>query len=151
MTGKCINIFHQKKSSTSKLSITSDNNAFFLVIFFIIFRVFNRKQKEYLKICYFPIFLIVIFLLKFHIKDGFSFNFISLQKRLTNEFLNLETIKSYYVIQHVTLHENLVCLAIIQILYTNINNFYQFFLVLSRDVTPNPGPVQISPAVILNI
>ena len=151
MTGKCINIFHQKKSSTSKLSITSDNNAFFLVIFFIIFRVFNRKQKEYLKICYFPIFIIVIFLLKFHIKDGFSFNFISLQKRLTNEFLNLETIKSYYVIQHVTLHENLVCLAIIQILYTNINNFYQFFLVLSRDVTPNPGPVQISPAVILNI
>ena len=151
MTGKCINIFHQKKSSTSKLSITSDNNAFFLVIFFIIFRVFNRKQKEYLKICYFPIFLIVIFLLKFHIKDGFSFNFISLQKRLTNEFLNLETIKSYYVIQHVPLHENLVCLAIIQILYTNINNFYQFFLVLSRDVTPNPGPVQISPAVILNI
>ena len=93
----------------------------------------------------------MIFLLKFHIKDGFSFNFISLQKRLTNEFLNLETIKSYYVIQHVTLHENLVCLAIIQILYTNINNFYQFFLVLSRDVTPNPGPVQISPAVILNI
>ena len=151
MTGKCINIFHQKKSSTSKLSITSDNNAFFLVIFFIIFRVFNRKHKEYLKICYVPIFLIVIFLLKFHIKDGFSFNFISLQKRLTNEFLNLETIKSYYVIQHVTLHENLVCLAIIQILYTNINNFYQFFLVLSRDVTPNPGPVQISPAVILNI
>ena len=151
MTGKCINIFHQKKSSTSKLSITSDNNAFFLVIFFIIFRVFNRKQREYLKICYFPIFLIVIFLLKFHIKDGFSFNFISLQKRLTNEFLNLETIKSYYVIQHVTLHENLVCLAIIQILYTNINNFYQFFLVLSRDVTPNPGPVQISSAVILNI
>ena len=151
MTWKCINIFHQKKSSTSKLSITSDNNAFFLEIFFIIFRVFDRKQKEYLKICYFPIFLIVIFLLKFHIKDGFSFNFISLQKRLTNEFLNLETIKSYYVIQHVTLHENLVCLAIIQILYTNINNFYQFFLVLSRDVTPNPGPVQISPAVILNI
>ena len=151
MTWKCINIFHQKKSSTSKLSITSDNNAFFLEIFFIIFRVFDRKQKEYLKICYFPIFLIVIFLLKFHIKDGFSFNFISLQKRLTNEFLNLEIIKSYYVIQHVTLHENLVCLAIIQILYTNINNFYQFFLVLSRDVTPNPGPVQISPAVILNI
>ena len=151
MTGKCINIFHQKKSSTSKLSITSDNNAFFLVIFFIIFRVFNRKHKEYLKIYYVPIFLIVIFLLKLHIKDGFSFNFISLQKRLTNEFLNLETIKSYYVIQHVTLHENLVCLAIIQILYTNINNFYQFFLVLSRDVTPNPGPVQISPAVILNI
>ena len=151
MTWKCINIFHQKKSSTSKLSITSDNNAFFLEIFFIIFRVFDRKQKEYLKICYFPIFLIVIFLLKFHIKDGFSFNFISLPKRLTNEFLNLETIKSYYVIQHVTLHENLVCLAIIQILYTNINNFYQFFLVLSRDVTPNPGPVQISPAVILNI
>ena len=98
-----------------------------------------------------PIFLIVIFLLKFHIKDGFSFNFISLQKRLTNEFLNLETIKLYYYIQHVTLHENLVCLAITQILYTNINNFYQFFLVLSRDVSLNPGPVQISPAVNLNI
>ena len=32
-----------------------------------------------------------IYPLKFHIKDGFSFNFPSLQKCLTNEFFNFET------------------------------------------------------------
>ena len=58
VTGECINIFHQRKnkSNMSKISITSDNNAFFLVIIFVIFRVFNRK------LCYLAMFLIVIFL-----------------------------------------------------------------------------------------
>ena len=45
VTGECINMFHQRKnkSNISKNSIASDNNAFFLVIFFVIFRVFKRK------------------------------------------------------------------------------------------------------------
>ena len=62
----------------------SDNNAFFLVIAFVIFRVFNRKPREYLKLGYLAIFLIVMFLLKLQIKDGFPFNFTSLQKCSTN-------------------------------------------------------------------
>ena len=80
VTGECINIFHQikNKSNTFKISITSDNNAFFLVIIFVIFRVFNRKQREYLKLCYLAIFLIMIYPLKSQIKDGFPFNFNSL-------------------------------------------------------------------------
>ena len=41
VTGECINLFH--KSNLSKISIALDNNTFFLVIFFVIFRVFNRK------------------------------------------------------------------------------------------------------------
>ena len=83
VTGECINIFHQRKNKSNmfKISITSDNNPFFLVIIFVIFRVFNRKQREYLKLCYLATFLIVIFLLKLQIKDGFPFNFTSLQKR----------------------------------------------------------------------
>ena len=45
VTGECINIFHQikNKSNTSKISITSDNNTFFLVTTFVIFRDFDRK------------------------------------------------------------------------------------------------------------
>ena len=45
VTGGCINIFHQikYKSNTPKISITPDNNAFFLIIIFVIFKVFNRK------------------------------------------------------------------------------------------------------------
>ena len=69
------NIFHQrkKKSDMSTVSITSDNNAFFLVIILVIFRVFNRKRRERLKLCY--NFLFAIFLLTFQIKYGLLFNF----------------------------------------------------------------------------
>ena len=90
VTRECINIFHQRKnkSNMSKISITSDNNAFFLVIVLVIFRDFNRKRRDQLKLCYLAIFLIVILLLKFQIKDGFPLNFTSLQKCLTYEFLN---------------------------------------------------------------
>ena len=84
----------------SKISITSDNNAFFLVIVFVIFRVFNRKQREYLKLCYLAMFLIVIFLLKLQIKHGFPSDFTSLQKCSTNEFFSVETIISCHYIQH---------------------------------------------------
>ena len=76
----------------SKISIISDNNAFFLVKVLVIFRVFNRKRRKHLKLRYLAIFLIVILLLKFQIKGGFPFNFTSLQKCSTNEFFNLETI-----------------------------------------------------------
>ena len=72
----------------SKVSITSDNNAFFLIIVLLIFRVFSRKRREHLKLCYLAIFLFVILLLKFQIKNGFPFNFTSLKKCSTNEFFN---------------------------------------------------------------
>ena len=153
VTGECINIFHQRKnkSNMSKNSIASDNNAFFLVIFFAIFRVFNRKRRKYLKLCYLAMFLIVIFPLKLQIKDGLPYNFTSLQKCSTNEFFNLETITSCHYIQHIILRRNLVCLAMTNLKYRNYNSFYQFLLLLSGDVSLNPGPVQISPPVNVNI
>ena len=118
----------------SKISITSDNNAFFLVIFFC-YRVFNRKRRNYLKLCYLAMFLIVIFLLRLQIKGGFLSNLTSLQKCSTNEFFDLETIISCHYIQHITLHRNLVCLAITNLKYRNYNSFYQFLLLLSGDVS----------------
>ena len=45
------------------------------------------------------------------------------------------------------MHKNLVCLAITNLKYKDYNNFYQFLLLISGD----PGPVQISPAVNVNI
>ena len=93
----------------------------------------------------------MIFLLKFQIKDGFSFNFTSLQKCLINEFFNLETITLCHYIQHITLHEDLVCLTITNLKYKDYNSFHQFLLQLSGDKHLNPGPGQISPAVNVNI
>ena len=49
------------------------------------------------------------------------------------------------------MHQNLVCLAITKPKYKDYNNFYQFLLPLSGDVSLNPGPVQISLAVNINI
>ena len=45
VTGERIIIFYQRKSNSNmpKMSITSDNNVFFLVIIFFIFIIFNRK------------------------------------------------------------------------------------------------------------
>ena len=93
----------------------------------------------------------MILLLKGQSKDGFPFNFTSLQKCSTNEFFNLETIKPCHYIQHVTLHQNLVCLAITNAKYKDCNNFYQFLFLISGDVSLHPGPVQKSPAVNVNI
>ena len=45
------------------------------------------------------------------------------------------------------MHKNLVCLAITNLKYKDYKNFYQFLLLLSEDVSLNPVPVQISPAV----
>ena len=93
----------------------------------------------------------MILLLNFQIKVEFPFRFTSLQKCLTNGFFNLETVKSCHSIQHITLHQNLVCLAITNLKYKDYKNFYQFLLLLSGDVSLKPGPVQISPAVKVNI
>ena len=43
------------------------------------------------------------------------------------------------------MHRTLVCLAITNLKYRNYNRFYQFPLLLSGDVSLNPGPVQTSP------
>ena len=94
---------------------------------------------------------IVIFLLKSQIKDGFPFNFTSIQKYSTNEFFNLKTIASCHYIQHIILHQNLLCLVITNLKYKDYYNFYQFLLLLSGDVSVNPRPVQISLAVNVNI
>ena len=93
----------------------------------------------------------MIYPLKFQIKDGFPLNFTSLKKCLTNEFFNLETITSCHYIQHMALHKSLVCLAITNLKYKDYNNFYQFLWLLSGYVGLNPGPVQISLAVNVNI
>ena len=93
----------------------------------------------------------MIFLLKFEIKDGFPFNFTSLQKCFINEFFKLETIALCHYIQHITLHENLVCLTITNLKYKDYNSFRQFLLQLSGDKRLNPGPVQISLAVNVSI
>ena len=49
------------------------------------------------------------------------------------------------------MHQNLVYLAITNLKYKDYNNFYQFLLLLSGDVSLNPGPFKISPAVNVNI
>ena len=144
VTGECINIFHQRKpkSNLPKISITSDNSAFFLTIVFVMSRVFNRKWRQYLKLFgYFS--NCDISFKNFQIKYGFPFSFTSLQKCSINDFFNLETITSCYYIQHnITFHKNVFCLAIANLKYKDHTNFYQFLLLLSGDVSPNPGPLQ---------
>ena len=49
------------------------------------------------------------------------------------------------------MHQNLVCLASTNLKYEDYNNFYHFLFLLSGDASLNPGPVQISPAVNVNI
>ena len=115
LTGKYIKIFHERKSKSNmfKISITSDNNAFFLVI--ILVRFFNRKRRDHLKLCYLAVFLIVIFLLKFQIKDEFLFIFFFAffyKNVRQNEFFNLVIITSCHYFQHIKMHKNLVCLVI---------------------------------------
>ena len=123
MTGSAKTYFFKTKDK-SNLPKISDDNAFFLVLIFVIFRAFNRKRREYLKLCYLAIFLTVIYPLKFQIKDGFPFNVISLQKCSTIEFFNLETMTSCLYIQHMTLHKNLVCLTITNLKYKDYSFCY---------------------------
>ena len=49
------------------------------------------------------------------------------------------------------MHQNLVCLAITNLKKNDYNNFYQFLLLLSGDLSLNPEPIQMSPAVDVNI
>ena len=130
----------------SKISVTLDNNAFFLVIVLVIFRAFKRKQRDNLKLSYLATFLIVILLLKFKIEDGFPFSFTSFNKwvfQLRN--YNIASLCSTYNIA------SKFSLAITNLKYKDYNNFYQFVLLLSGDLSLNPGPVQISPTVNFNI
>ena len=92
----------------------------------------------------------MVLLLKFRIKDGFPFNVTSLQEYSTNDFLNLEIITSCHYIQHITLHQSLVHLAITSLKYKDYKNFYQLLWLLSGDVNPNLWLVQISPTVNVN-
>ena len=94
-------------------------------IVLVIFRVFKRNRREHLKLSYLAIFLFVILLLKFQIKDGFSVNITSSQKCRTNEFLYLENIISCHYIQHIRLHQNLVCLIITYLKCKDYNNLFQ--------------------------
>ena len=65
--------------------------------------------------------------------------------------MNFSISKPCHYIQYITLHQNLVCLAITNLKYKDYNNFHQFLLLLSGDLSPNLGPVQISPPVNVNI
>ena len=60
-------------------------------------------------------------------------------------FLNLKNITFCHHIQHVTLHKNLVFLAVTSLKCKNYPNFYKLVLLLSGDVSLNPGLIQISP------
>ena len=86
------------------------------------------------------IFLVVIYPLKFQIKDGFPLNFTSLQKFSINEFFNLENITSCHYIQHTTSHKHLVYLAITNLKHKDYNNFYQLLLLLSGDISLRTSP-----------
>ena len=50
-----------------------------------------------------------------------------------------------------TLNKNFVWLAITNLKYKDYNNFYQFLLLVLGDLSRNPEPVQLSPAVNVNI
>ena len=49
------------------------------------------------------------------------------------------------------MHKSLVCLTITNLKYKDYNNFCQFLLLLSGDVSLNPGPFKISSAVNIDI
>ena len=146
VTGESMTLFQpENKFKVYKILITSENNSVFLIIIFIIFRSFSRKQNKCLRLCYFSVFWFLIVALKFQINKGFHFNFSLLQKCPKNDFFNLETLTSCCHIQHITLHKNFVFLAVTNLKYKNYTNFYKFLLLLSGDVSLNPGPVQRSP------
>ena len=134
VTGESITLFQQEnKSKEYNIFIKLENNSVFLIITFIIFRSFSRKQNKCLRLCYFSVFWFSIVCLKFQINNGFHFNFLLLQKCLKNDFFNLETLTSCHHIQHITLHK-FFFLALTTLKYKNYTNFYKFLLLLSGDV-----------------
>ena len=108
MTGESIILFQQENNfKVYKIFITSQNNSLLLIMIFIVFRFFSRKQNKCPRLCYFSIFWFSIVSLKFQINDGFHFNFSLLRKCPENDFFNLETLSSCRYVQHITLHTNL--------------------------------------------
>ena len=140
MTEESITLFQQEnKFKVYKIFITSENNSVFLIIIFVVFTFFSRKQNKCLRLCYFSAFWFSLVFLKFQINDGFYFNFSLLQNCPKNHFFSLETLTSCHHIQHITLHKNFVFLAVTNLKCKNYNNFYKFLLLLSGDVSLNPG------------
>ena len=144
MTGESITLFQQEnKFKVYKIFITSENNFVFLITLFIVFRFFSKKQNKCRSLCYFTVFWFSIVSLKFKINDGFHFNFPILQKCPKNDFIDLETLTFCRHIQHITSHKNFVFLAVTNLKCKNYTNF-KFLLLLSGDVSLNPGSVQKS-------
>ena len=83
--------------------------------------------------------------LKFQINDGIHFNFSLLQKCPKNDFFNLETLTSCRHIQHITVLKSFVFFAVTNLKYKNYTNFYKFLLLLSEDISLNPGRVKRFP------
>ena len=99
----------------------------------------------------FPCFLVFDSFSKIPNQRWFSFQFFTLTKCPKNDFFNLETLTSCRHIQHITLHKNFVFLAVTNLKYKNYTSFYKFLLLLSGDVSLNPGSVQRSPDISPNI
>ena len=135
----------ESKFEVYKTFITSENESVFPIIIFIAFRFFSRNQNKCLRLCYFAVFWFSIVSLKFQINDGFHFNFSLLQKCLKNDFFNLETLTSLHHIQHITLHKNFVFLAFTNLKCKNYTNFHKCLVLLSGDVSLNPGAIKRSP------
>ena len=75
----------------------------------------------------------------------FLSQFFTLTKCPKNDFFNLETLTSCRHIQYITLHKNVVFLAVTNLKCKDDTNFYKFLVLLSGDVSLNPGPIQRSP------
>ena len=88
-----------------KVSITSDSSTFFIY-------GFKQKAKRVPKVMLVGYFSHCGISFKVSIKGGCPYNFTSVQKCLTNDFFNLETITSCHYIHHITLHKSLVSLAV---------------------------------------
>ena len=125
VTGKSIPLFQQdNKFNWHRIFITSENNCIFLIIIYIVFRIFSRKQNKCLRLCYFAVFWFSIVSFKLQINDGFHFNFSLLQKCQKNDFFNLETLTSCNHIQHITIItiiKNFVFLAVTKLKCKNYN------------------------------
>ena len=88
VTGESITLFQQEnKFKLYKTFITLENNSVFLIIIFIIFRFFSRKQNTCLRLCCFSFFWFSIVSHRFH------FSFLLLQKYPKNDFFNLEILE----------------------------------------------------------
>ena len=95
VTGESITLFQQEnKLKVFKVFITWENKSVFLIIIFIVFKLFSKKQNKCLRLCYFAVFWFSTVSLKFQINDGFLFNFSFLQKCPKNDFFNFETLTS---------------------------------------------------------